>query len=321
MKKPTEDESVAAAMTDNEPQATEKKKKKKKNKITEENDQEIANVEKKSCKKRTHTANEDVENEAPAKKKKKKTKLAQTAECGGATCSDDRGARTDDVPEASLDAIFAKKKSAKAELDEEKVESGPQTAYVDGIPYTWSVEDIKQVFVPCGKILDVRAPTWQDSGRLMGYAHIDFATVNACLKAVAKSGHKTGNGERYLRVQGANAKKQEDRGSKVAKGSTLFLKNLPYECNEDQVGGMFTGVLSVRIAAKYDRNKGFAYVDFKNRKAAQDALTGGPYMLKGRRLLVCGDVSTTQKAGFHYRKEAYESHFGPKKGQKKEKLF
>lgn len=179
------------------------------------------------------------------------------------------------------------------------------------------------MFASCGKLLDLRAPTFHDSGRLLGYAHLDFETVEGCLNAVAKSGCATGVGERYLRVQAAHSTDSAGNnswGSKVAHGSTLFIKNLPYESNEDRIGKLFTGCQQVRIATEKGRNKGFAYVDFKNKKAAQKILDGGPYSLLGRTLLLCGDVQEGHKAGFHYRKEAYDSHFGPMK-KKKEPLF
>lgn len=48
--------------------------------------------------------------------------------------------------------------------------------FVDGVPYNWEVEKIRQLFGRCGPVVEVRAPTWQDSGRLRGYAHVDYST-------------------------------------------------------------------------------------------------------------------------------------------------
>lgn len=95
------------------------------------------------------------------------------------------------------------------------------TVYVEGIPYTCTENDLREFFRSCGTVLDVRMPRfafqplftasfssemsrYQDSGKPMGYAHIEFATAAASAAAVAKSGEYMG--KRYVTVQPASAR-------------------------------------------------------------------------------------------------------------------
>ena len=50
------------------------------------------------------------------------------------------------------------------------------TVYVDGLPFDWDESKISGFFSNCGVIVRVKAPTWHDSGRLKGYALIEFKT-------------------------------------------------------------------------------------------------------------------------------------------------
>jgi len=59
---------------------------------------------------------------------------------------------------------------------------------------------------------------------------------------------------------------------------TIFVKNLPYEYTEDQLGNLFRfcgEIENVRIAYNYQTkvSKGFGYVDFKEQSALVKALS------------------------------------------------
>ncbi len=63
-----------------------------------------------------------------------------------------------------------------------------QTVYIEGLPFTATDEDVQRAFAPCGKILSLRLPKWHDSGRLRGYGHIEFETVESANKAFELDG-------------------------------------------------------------------------------------------------------------------------------------
>ncbi|CAK0860823.1 unnamed protein product [Prorocentrum cordatum] len=67
-----------------------------------------------------------------------------------------------------------------------------RTVFVDGLPYVWTVEKVQEHFRECGTIEEVRAPTWQDSGRLRGFAHVTFSDVRGQAKALKMDGTQVG---------------------------------------------------------------------------------------------------------------------------------
>ena len=90
--------------------------------------------------------------------------------------------------------------------------------------------------------------------------------------------------------------------------NTVFVKNLPYSCDEDavrQVMTKFGAVRDVRLAvdasATPPRLKGFGYVHFENQsspfKAAQAAFAGS-LVLSGRQLSIDYEVGAKPKGSF-----------------------
>ena len=121
---------------------------------------------------------------------------------------------------------------------------------------------------------------------------------------------------RYLKLELGHEKKTvrapTDATGALAKPpagcSTIFVKNLPYSCDEDairQVMTKFGAVRDVRLAVDTSANpprlKGFGYVHFENQsspfKAAQAAFAGS-LALSGRQLCVDYEVSAKPKGSF-----------------------
>ena len=87
---------------------------------------------------------------------------------------------------------------------------------------------------------------------------------------------------------------------------TLFVKNLPYELSEDDIGDRFRKyglISSVRKCynAATKQFKGFCYIDFETHEAAKNSLEGmNGKQIKGRAIIV--DFDTKQgKAKKSYR--------------------
>ncbi len=151
------------------------------------------------------------------------------------------------------------------------------TVYVEGLPYDTSEDLIRSFFKDCGKIISIRAPKYQDTGRLRseivlcvipyilvclyklsnlksladtrpchyrGYAHIQFAKgkTKSVEQALAKDGQYFNF--RYLSIKRANAPKESTQVAAApttadATCSTVFVKNLPYNVKEDDVRSAF----------------------------------------------------------------------------------
>eukprot|EP00931_Biecheleriopsis_adriatica_P080787 TRINITY_DN54139_c0_g1_i1.p1 TRINITY_DN54139_c0_g1~~TRINITY_DN54139_c0_g1_i1.p1 ORF type:complete len:334 (-),score=105.23 TRINITY_DN54139_c0_g1_i1:43-1044(-) len=274
---------------------------------------------KKAMKKKTANGAEDnveelqaeaAEASKPVAVKKKKRKLDDGAISAEAV-----------VPEKK--AKGAKKKTPVVEAPEALSEEAPpkpgagnvaSTVFVDGVPYDWSLDQLKEFFVQkCGDVSDVRAPTWQDSGRLRGFCHVSFATSKAKDKALALDGTKVGKKGRYLKIEAAkdpsqgNTVKAEDIEGK----RRLFVKNLPYDATEQDISALFKQcgkVIDIRIPHHAGRSKGFAYVEFAKSQGLRAAMEMTPApSLNGRTLKLDADAGSGPKAGFHHRPEAFKS--------------
>ena len=98
----------------------------------------------------------------------------------------------------SVDSIDKKKKSEPA-LKKSTAETeshhgdtsnlcNERTIYIEGLPYDSNEDDVSRFFESCGKIQSVRLPKWHDSGRLRGYGHVEFLTLESVKKALDLDG-------------------------------------------------------------------------------------------------------------------------------------
>lgn len=95
---------------------------------------------------------------------------------------------------------------------------------------------------------------------------------------------------------------------KIVKGSelkTLFVRNLPYDLKEEELGDFFMScgkIENVRFVYNSQNGnfKGFAYIDFKNTTSLFSAILFQGKEFKGRKIVV--DIEQGKpKAGFKYR--------------------
>jgi nucleolin len=173
-----------------------------------------------------------------------------------------------------------------------------QTVYVEGIPFDCSEDDVRHFFsstLNLDDVVDLRLPKWQDSGRLRGFGHVVFRSMESRDHAIAASGnHYMKN--RYVTIQRA---KPPSTGSAISSLNppraqpencrTVFCRNLPYTATKDDIEALFRpcGKIvegGVRIAWNYKtrQSKGFCYIEFKHPEGAYAAVTKQPWMLQGR---------------------------------------
>ena len=191
------------------------------------------------------------------------------------------------TPSAQTEESESSAKKQKLEVEDEpdsdtESDSASNGIYIGGISYDASEEDLGAFFESCGKITSIRMPRcclnsrmylsyifpsrYQDSGKPRGYAHIDFSSSKAVGKALELDG-ETMMG-RYLSVSLANARNADssvDRTRERPKDcDTVFVKNLPYDVDEDTVATAFAEfgeVASVRLSrwGHTGNLKGFGY--------------------------------------------------------------
>jgi nucleolin len=180
--------------------------------------------------------------------------------------------------------------------------------YTEGWPWDATDEQLRAFFAPCGALVDLKAPRWQDSGRLRGYAHVRFDSAAAVAAALALSGAAVG--ARFVTVKAANPlggsrappPRQAPQGCR-----TLHVHNLPYDADEAAIEKVFQrhgNVASVRIARRYDTHasKGFAYVEFEGKAGAEAAvaasLAPGGLLVGGRAARLDYDTGAGPRASF-----------------------
>ena len=149
-------------------------------------------------------------------------------------------------------------------------------------------------------------PKYQDSGRSRGYAHVVFSSKAQYEKTLARSGEHMGS--RYLtiaRAKGVNQASQPPPTTHIPIGSkTVFVKNLPYDCTQEQITDLFSScgvVTDVRMVYNWALKhfKGFAYVDYRDSGSVKKAMNKITTM-QGRKLLIDA-VLTHQKKGYKRR--------------------
>lgn len=203
--------------------------------------------------------------------------------------------------------LIAKKQKRDEEDEEprkrrkEEEEEGPRTVYAAGLSYEATEADVRAFFSPL-EVTDVRMPRYQDSGRPRGYAHVDFASAGDAARALEKNLQDLKG--RYVTVELARDKVAPVPGPKPKGCTTIFVKNLPYDANEDVVRTAFARfgkIADVRLAVwnHTKRVKGHGYVQFVTEFAAEQAVKHrADVKIRGRAVVVDYDGGQGPKGSF-----------------------
>jgi nucleolin len=165
------------------------------------------------------------------------------------------------------------------------------TIFVEGIPFDASPDNVRAFFVEdhgidSRDVLELRLPTWQDTGRLRGFGHVRFASTESYEKALGLD--RKYMGRRYLSIQPAKSSSGNHSGKSIEDpsnmscpegGVTIYVNNLPYDATEEIIEAAFLKHTpkstiaedGVRIARNSvnRQSKGFCYIDFVTTKDAQ----------------------------------------------------
>ncbi|KAF5103757.1 hypothetical protein DV451_001238 [Geotrichum candidum] len=185
-------------------------------------------------------------------------------------------------------------KRAKLQAEAESAADEVHTVFVGSL--SWNIDDdwLKREFEHIGGVVGARVITERDSGRSKGYGYVDFSSAELAQKAVDEMKGKEVDG-RALNVDLSNAKRKAPFDRAAAFGDvpsnpsdTIFLGNLPFDCERDSIFEMFGNygsVISVRLPThpETEQLKGFGYVQMSSvdeAKAALEALNG--HSINGR---------------------------------------
>ncbi|XP_036970840.1 nucleolin isoform X2 [Acanthopagrus latus] len=150
-----------------------------------------------------------------------------------------------------------------------KKERDARTLFVKNLPFSATVDDLKEVFEDA---VEVRLPPGQN-GSNRGIAYIEFKTEAEAEKMLEEAQGADVQG-RSIMVDYVGDKSQ--KGGRVAATAaackTLVVNNLAFSATEEVLQSTFEKAVSIRIPQRDGRPKGFAFVEFESTDDAKDAL-------------------------------------------------
>ncbi|XP_074490672.1 nucleolin [Sebastes fasciatus] len=166
--------------------------------------------------------------------------------------------------ELKLDRARSKENS-----QEGKKERDARTLFVKNLPFSATVEDLKEVFEDA---VDVRLPPGQN-GSNRGIAYIEFKSEAEAEKMLEEAQGADVQG-RSIMVDYVGDKSQKGAGVAAAGAAckTLVVNNLAFSATEEVLQSTFEKAVSIRIPQRDGRPKGFAFVEFESTEEAKDAL-------------------------------------------------
>ena len=217
-----------------------------------------------------------------------------------------------------------KEKNKKENKKIDKIKKKTNGIFISGIPYLTTEGELIDLFSKYGTITEIKLPKYQDSGKNRGYCHIYYESKKSALKALELNNYTIG--KRYLIVEMAKMNKEElndeiktKKQNKINQSkvsincTTAFVKNLPYDISEKEVGDKFRScgkIKSLRFVynSKNKKFKGFCFIEFNEHKSLLKALELNGKEFKGRILKVDFDEGKPKKS-YKYNNEHLEPKY------------
>nr|XP_020506499.1 nucleolin isoform X1 [Labrus bergylta] len=166
--------------------------------------------------------------------------------------------------EVKLDRARSKENS-----QEGKKERDARTLFVKNLPFSATVDDLKEVFEDA---VDVRLPPGQN-GSNRGIAYIEFKSEAEAEKMLEEAqGAEVQGRSIMVDYVGDKSQKGAKVGASAAACKTLVVNNLAFSATEEVLQSTFEKAVSIRIPQRDGRPKGFAFVEFESTDDAKDAL-------------------------------------------------
>lgn len=183
----------------------------------------------------------------------------------------------------------------------EPPKSNPFEVFVGGLNWDAREEDLQDLFGDCGHVENVKL-LMTPEGRSRGAGFVMFDSDAAVERALALDGSE--HMGRRIKVNKSSEKPPPRRTA--GDPNTVFLGNLSYQTNEDDIRDFFKScgqVKDVRIAKDHmdGRPKGFAHVEFMSSDDVNQALKLSGETLNGRDVKVDYAVRK-QDSGFRGRR-------------------
>ena len=149
---------------------------------------------------------------------------------------------------------------------------------------------MRAFFDGVGKIVELRLPIWEDSGRIKGYADVKFETAASVRKALDMSGKEAGG--RWIKIEKWRPPLPVTILLRKSQGcNTVFVGNLSWDIDEDTLRGAFKDcgeITAIRWGEDKQTGefKGYGHVEFSDTDATDKAVALAGTMVMGRALRV-----------------------------------
>jgi len=164
--------------------------------------------------------------------------------------------------------------------------------YISNAAFSSTKESFTQFFsdIKNGEVESITIPTQYQSGKPKGFAFVRFTTVEARDQALTKNGEELdgralgirenkGRAERAPRPDygGRREQRASELSDKPQQCTTIFVGNLPWATDEDELKGLFEDcgeVVNARIVRQSwtQRSRGFGYVEFAQEASVDTAV-------------------------------------------------
>jgi len=167
-----------------------------------------------------------------------------------------------------------------------------RTVHISNLPPNTLQSDIEALVQDIGGYQNCRVIFDAFSGRCRGFAFITFDSPDAAQKFMAD--------KPKLEYQGNLLKISES--TTLDKANSIYVGNLPWEVTPEKIQsvfGKFGQVVKVNLPKRFDgRGRGFAFIYFKDRDAAEKAIFQGNITIDDRQVLISAPVAKTREQGF-----------------------
>lgn len=210
------------------------------------------------------------------------------------------------VEEASTEAVAEGAESAsEVAPSAEQPEKSPKnterhTIYVGNLPFSSSVQEVRDLFAEHVDVRYVNLPKNQETGKIKGFAFVDVGTDEEVPKAVSALDGIELEG-RPLRISRSLPKSKIRSTKKTFDGSKkLYIGNIPFTSTDDDLREYFSEfgeVTDIFLPVnKYGEPRGFAFISVKEEDAdgVIEATDGMEFM--GRTLVVNLPLPPGEKA-------------------------
>lgn len=161
------------------------------------------------------------------------------------------------------------------------------TLYVTNFPPIADAQYIRDLFSPCGEIVDIRFPSLKYNQHRR-FCYVQFSSAAEAQAATSLHGRQLGPKESLIALISApNLRKS--RTGPTEEGREIFIRQLDFAVNEKDLHTIFDQfgkIEKIRLppGPKRGQHKGFGFIVFTTKEAAEAALQASGTELKTRKI-------------------------------------